>query len=439
MGPRGDGGSTGDAADVAIPSDVADAPAPSCPPGSGDLAGTIDEARSQQAPRDPRLPRFILEGATPGEGGAIYVYGYMNGCTERTGNSDAVVARVYADGRLDPGFGGEGKVCVHREDATGSLGSSIYALTRDPVGRVVAVGIVQGRDRAASGLVLRFDASGRPDRSFGRDGVLEHFVMGEGHGGTAFYDVVVDERGIVLVGGDNHAFTPNSYGFVLRLLDDGTPDPTFHGGAAWVDATAEVFSAVAVVDGGYAIAGHDRVGRRARVARLDVNGDLVPTFGVGGTATFEGRGIFVRGLVADHGGGFVVGGAPSGLNDVPFGLALQRFDRDGRPDLSFGRRGTYVGTQAWDIGYLRRPVMTSQCDGSIVVAAHGARDMQLTRVSPAGALDTSFGESGVTHLGPLGDLRAAFVDADGTITAVGVRHAPDNADGGVVALWRVHP
>ena len=40
-------------------------------------------------------------------------------------------------------------------------------------------------------------------------------------------------------------------------------------------------------------------------------------------------------------------------------------------NFSFGRRGTYVGTQAWDIGYLRRPVMTSQCDGSIVVAAHG--------------------------------------------------------------------
>ncbi len=431
----------GDAArlEVAADGDAADV-ASSCPPGAGAMAGTIDEARSQQAPRDPRLPRFVMEGATPGEGGSVYVFGYMRGCVTAASAPDAVVARLDADGRVDPTFGVQGRVCLHRADATGDLDSAFYALARDPRGGVVVAGLQHRLDRVPSGLVLRLDANGRPDPSFGRDGVREYFASGEGHGGTVFYDVAVDSRGIVLAGGDNHPFTQNTYGLVLRVRDDGTPDPAFNGGAAFIDLTTEVFSALAVVDGGYAVAGSSRVTRRARVVRLDAGGTPVPSFGDRGTATSNGRGVLVRGLVVAPDGGFVVGGPLVDPGDLPWRLALQRFDRDGRQDETFGQQGTYVGTQVWDPGYLRRPVMTAQCDGSIVVASHGSTDMELTRVAPSGRLDTHFGESGVADLGTLGLLRAAFVDpADGTITVVGVRNDRDWEMGYRVGLWRVRP
>jgi uncharacterized delta-60 repeat protein len=143
-----------------------------------------------------------------------------------SGVGDLLVARLAADGTLDPAFGGgDGWLTIDvggRDDAR--------SLVVQPDGKIVvgfeacAVGLHTSCDQA----VARLSSSGALDTSFGGDGLVV---------GTSGSEVGDGGLGRVFVGGygDPREYFQRDFS-ISRLLDDGSPDPAFSGdGTATAD------------------------------------------------------------------------------------------------------------------------------------------------------------------------------------------------------------
>ena len=135
------------------------------------------------------------------------------------GGSDVAIARFRAGGALDPTFGGDGMVRV-------DLGGADEALDVDvaPDGSIVAVGHRRTATRTAW-FALRLRADGRPDDTFGGDGVVVTDFGRRFEGADA---VAVMDDGAVLVAGGVSDGLKEQWAFV-RYLEDGSLDDTFGG------------------------------------------------------------------------------------------------------------------------------------------------------------------------------------------------------------------
>lgn len=94
--------------------------------------------------------------------GGIVAAGFANG--ERRG--DVLVARFRTDGQLDRGFGDRGLSITD----FGTHSERLTAVALQPDGSVVAAGEI-AREHHGDFAVLRYDRTGRLDRSFGAEGV----------------------------------------------------------------------------------------------------------------------------------------------------------------------------------------------------------------------------------------------------------------------------
>lgn len=179
------------------------------------------------------------------------------------GTGVLTVARLLPDGTLDGGFGSKGL-------AVNDLGPLAYAtgLAVEPNGRVVAsVNIVgDGRDFG----VARFTAKGKPDTSFGTDGIA--VTTGPDGFFSTTSDVVLQPDGKIVIVGD--------------VTQPGPPFP---------------------------------IGN-SQLARYDIDGSLDPTFGTGGIASGGGSGEAIR--LQPDGKVVTVGSAPLGPDSS---LVVSRF------------------------------------------------------------------------------------------------------------------
>lgn len=130
--------------------------------------------------------------------------------------ADLTLLRVDGNGTLDKGFGRKGRVVVR----FGEAGSDGRALALQPDGRILVAGSLY---RAATGgVLLRYDDAGRPDAAFGNAGVVRLPELS----GVAVMRMLPDGR-IVLLGtrGSTSGRWPAMV--VIRLNPDGSPDPSF--------------------------------------------------------------------------------------------------------------------------------------------------------------------------------------------------------------------
>ncbi len=270
------------------------------------------------------------------------------------------VARYLPDGRLDPGFGGDGLVTVDFGVAIND--ANALALGRD--GSVVLAGYAPG---AAGGAVAvaRLRADGSLDPRFGGDGRVTLDFGGSGIGA----DVAVRPGGAVLVAGSGGG------DFALaRLRRDGTPDRRFGlGGIVRTDVGGEDSAyALAVGPGGRAtVLGPTSSGSgliRWAVARYRNDGALDRSFGGDGlvTTTFGGTEQIPETIALLPRGGVLAGGyarRPATGDDV----ALVRYRRDGSLEPAFGTGGVVLT----DVGAFNNQAhdLAVQGDGRIVVAA----------------------------------------------------------------------
>lgn len=250
------------------------------------------------------------------------------------GVRDTLLARVTAAGALDPDFG-RGGTAVLDISGGGEAGASDTARRAIvlPDGKIVAAVCLASRDL----VMLRFDARGELDASYGTGGRVDH-RLGEDADIAA---LVRQPDGKLLVAGKRRSdASSDALLYVLRLLPTGALDPDFgSGGKVELAAFGGTGSAAAralrlLNDGRILVGGASAAG--GFMMRLLSNGMRDDAFGSGGAA-----------LTPD-----VVTGLASGLDGKVFFVAwssadvkaiVGRLDASGKAhDPSFGAGAAIV-------------------------------------------------------------------------------------------------
>lgn len=239
---------------------------------------------------------------------------------------DAFVLRLDASGALDGSFG-PGGVVFRRSDRDAYV--SGVAVQGGKI--VLASNECQG---ACDVVLLRYLGDGTPDPSFGAGGVVTYpgYVSG----------IAVDSAGRLLAAG-----TDADLSSLRRFLDDGTLDTAF--GTNGIIATPGGRLA-AGVDGAVVLA--RVVGSDLVVERRLATGALDPAFGTGGQATLSGVGIVSSDAVAVFPDGRVaVAGTLPTSGGAASAARVVRFTRGGVLDTTFGPPPT-AGQVICDVGPL---------------------------------------------------------------------------------------
>jgi uncharacterized delta-60 repeat protein len=358
-----------------------------------------------------------------------------------SGPFEILVARYNQDGTLDQSFGSGGTVftLVGAADFFGSV-----AIQSD--GKiVVAAEETDPITFLANILVLRYNPDGSLDQSFGSGGVVtttlpngENFspggpfnpfggftgnavtltadghivVVGSSFGGTAANSLVIAEY-------DQHGNLEQHFGSAGLVT---TPSFTDSNGNTFVNPVANAVT----VDrqGRIVVAGTDNnpsnnFNPSALLVRYNADGSLDQSFGFQGavTSAFNGpstnvfvpAGVSANAVVIRPDGKIIVAGNASAPSDAAFSansFAVEQYNPDGTPDLSFGWdaitqyavpvrvNGTFIATS-----------MLLETGGDVVVAGtavvfpipgvSSVAGFALIRLNRDGSFDQSFGSNGV--------------------------------------------
>jgi uncharacterized delta-60 repeat protein len=254
---------------------------------------------------------------------------------------------------------------------------------------------------AAYGIVLPASISAQPfhlDPTFGTGGIVIEPASMEWASA-----VLVQPDGKILAAGRNDE--PGS--IVARYLPSGNPDPAFTSPSLpmnWVNGIA------LQSDGRIVLAGFEQINvadRRLRVARLLENGTPDPSFDGDGVAMtdLQGDSDLAQAVAIQSDGKIVVSGTYRPDNDF---VVVLRYLTDGTPDPAFGLGGAFLGPQ----------VETPQSDffvdsqGRIVLGSYNF----LMRLQPNGVPDAAFSVT----LGPFTVMSSIAPAADDATLVVGV-------------------
>jgi uncharacterized delta-60 repeat protein len=233
-------------------------------------------------------------------------------------------------GDVDRTFGDEiGAVLF----STGSYNDTFYAVATQPDGKIVAVGTADFNPKQMA--IVRLNADGSADSTFGSYGVLEQFGTYDAYA----LGVAIQPDGKVVVAGYSVGNSSGSNVTILRYLPDGTRDPAF-GSGGLVIMNAEGGSnndgAVDVVlqpDGKIVLAGTGAVGASTDilVIRLLTDGSPDPTFGSAGIVRGPsgGTSIDAEGIALQPDGKIIVSANYTGPLVI-------RYNADGSLDTTFG-------------------------------------------------------------------------------------------------------
>jgi uncharacterized delta-60 repeat protein len=289
------------------------------------------------------------------------------GITQGSGGSAVALARYTRSGHLDSSFGGDGVVVTDVTPDGLDYATGVVAARR---GRLVVSGVV-GQNAApdfdGDMLAVRYLASGRRDRSFGRAGIARVDIAGRNNYAN---DLAVTRRGRVLLAGQTEVEGSDPGGIfsravVARLKRDGTRDRRFgkRGIArpAFGGVRATIYQMARRADGRLLVAGvAEPTGTpELRVGRLRANGRA--------DTSFAGDGVAAPELPFDLATGTdvapVVGGRTLVMVETPQGMAMVRLQAGGGLDPTFGTDGS----QLLELDGFA-PVMRVVSGGRVVVA-----------------------------------------------------------------------
>lgn len=337
--------------------------------------------------------------------------------SDGTDPNDFAVARFHVDGTPDLTFGNQGSVTTPI-----SSGQDVaFAVATQPDGKSIVVGRAQGGSGAfeADMALVRYLPDGRLDEDFGAGGR----VVIPDAASSGLVDVVVLPDGRIVAGG----FVGGDFA-VVRLMPDGARDGTFGtGGVVVTEITGFALGANLLVqpDGKYVLHGGTTDG--GALARYDGDGTLDESFGEAGIVALPGSYVppiaSKRGGVALQAGGQLIVAA-STSDSANSSIVLHRTLPDGSIDEAFGERGSVVTAIG---GSEDNPsAVEVLADDRIVVSAttqaSSDQDVAALRYEPDGALDPTFGSSGIvtTDLGGAFDIaHALVVQSDGKVLVGG--------------------
>jgi uncharacterized delta-60 repeat protein len=390
-------------------------------PAAGDLDPTFGTGGRAVVPLDGGAGAVDAANAVVAQpDGKVVLAGYTDVGTTRR---DLVVARLLADGQLDPAFGSAGRVVLVPATPPGALfpNGTATAVALQPDGKLVVAGFLPDSDLT----VLRLNPDGSFDGSFGTGGRTV-VALGRSVNPGA---VAVLPDGRLLVAGTSVATAglSNPDFTALRLNPDGSLDGSFGAGGLSVfgfddagDARSDGAAAVAVQpDGRIVLAGTsthiqqhrlDFPGAHMALARLHPNGTLDSSFDGDGRLVvsfgLEGGIDRATAVALQPDGKIVVGGlagyrtpflAFDPLSDMaavrlnPDGSFDATFDGDGKQEVEFDAGTTERDSRA--VGVFVLPSGRIVLAGS-ALAPDGDREFAATRLNANGTVDTTFGTNG---------------------------------------------
>jgi len=231
------------------------------------------------------------------------------------------IARLNADGSLDASF-----------DPGAGASGGVGAIVVQPDGRILVGGAFDTYDSISRNGLARLNADGSLDPGFS---------IGTGVGGMGVptvYAIALQQDGKILVGGDFAAFDGISRNRIARLNTDGTLDPSFGGGSGAGGVGAPLVCAIALQPDGKSLVG----GRfstfhgasRSGISRLYPDGSVDPTFDPGAGAGGTINPPILQSVVLQPDGKILIGGA-----FLTYGGALRRnlarLNTDGSLDAAF--------------------------------------------------------------------------------------------------------
>lgn len=286
----------------------------------GSLAGVLDVAAARYLP-DGRLdPSFGTGGlvrhdvgpvddgqeAVLQPDGKIVIVGYTFGFD---GKPEVLVVRLLGDGQPDLTFGTGGHTTLRPED----MPAHAFSLALQADGKIVLGGYASASildPNTFQPFVARLLPNGAPDPAFSGDGVLVLREPTPGH----VAQVLIGAGGKIFVGGDRKRRAPRTDWdmAVWRLLPNGALDRTFGtGGKVLIDnfGKDDEGGGIALTPRGKVVVGGRAAGlngsalQHMALARLNANGTLDATFGVGGKQVYvlgaQGSGAGDLALQAD--------------------------------------------------------------------------------------------------------------------------------------------
>ncbi len=336
--------------------------------------------------------------AVQADGGIVAV-----GHSSHGGAHGFTAVRFLPDGTLDASFDGDGRL----ELDFGSYENEVAAVLVEPDGRIVLGGYGVSTDGGGSAfgfLLMRRMPDGSADATFGTNGAV---IAKDLIGGKATALLRQPDGKLVAAG---WLADPYYYCFAAaRFEADGQIDTTFgpNGtGFWWIRNSSSVISEPAAAlqpDGCVILAGDNGSSfenQDVYLVRLTPDGIADPTFGYNGNvSTSIGSGAAVaRGVAVRPDGRIVVAGW-TGTGAVTKAFVI-RYLSDGSVDPAFGVDGHVIVDLGEPSSASAAMALELQSDGGIVIAGDGAQDgntdFAIARLTPAGALDTSFGNAGQT-------------------------------------------
>jgi uncharacterized delta-60 repeat protein len=370
----------------------------------------------------------------------IYATGHMAVSTDSNADFAFLLAKLTPTGSLDPGFGAGG-VAV-KNVATGAAGELARGIVVQSTGKIIVSGTIEhagatdARDRDIA--LVRFDADGTVDPTFGVDGVVTLDLSTGEAVGTGFVADSVwglarypDDR-LVVSGAQKRAGATDSDFAIVRLTADGVRDTSFgDNGVTTVDVAgvnASARTATILADGSVLGSGYMNSGGVTRpvVFKLDANGSLDPGFGVGGifnqpvlAATTECYGAVLQG---DK---LVTAGYGRNASTESLDFVSLRLDADGTLDPTWGEGGVV----RIDVGGFNDNARTlTVLHDQRVLLGGGGRPSEndvdgiLAVLTPDGAPDASFAPRGFRayDFGGPSDFIWSVAEAPSHTHAVGV-------------------
>lgn len=364
-------------------------------------------------------------------------------------SQDAVlVARYNPDGSPDTSFDGDGHLSKNLGDRTDTGNTVLVAAS----GKLLVAGSLEDQNRRVQDAVLlQFNADGSADSGFGDAGTARVDGLGAGEGSP--FATLVQADGKVLVAGEIgvQPGQADTNGALMRFNADGSLDTTFgiDGSATtgftplWKD---RIQALAQQPDGRIIVVGNEYPSQLATdpgpggtatdnvfLARYNHDGSLDPTFGAGGKviASFSDGADTANAVLIQPDGKIVIGGGIGGPATEEFGLAgllfpqdvmLARYNADGTLDATFGTAGIAradFGAPIFDEAI----ALARQSDGSLVVAAgHPYITFLVGRFDASGAFDTTFGSGGTVAINLSGGddvVSSLLVQPDDTIVVGG--------------------
>ena len=296
------------------------------------------------------------------------------------GPPQGFVVRLNSDGTVDTDFGDGGIVLVPS--------ASLHAVALDSQSRIVVAGEKIGGTPQYRGLVVRLNADGQLDTTFGDTGLVTIAQPGiDQLGYLSALAITADDR--IVVGGSYQVPHPefiDNYDFsIVRITVDGDLDPTFAGGGWRVFSIDSVYSdfdgidrLLLTPDGGIIFAGHYNdvtgLGTNVVLGRFDVDGLTDMTFGTTPTPGYSVFGLlpeaydrYASDLMRQNDGKLIFSVNYAGPNKQLF-LAV-RTNEKGELDRSFGDHGTFSADLAPNGLYSEATALSSQAGRIVLVGA----------------------------------------------------------------------